>query len=348
LPDFTFAIVDQLGGNLADLRAPVTMTFTRNVPPLLQPILDLEEDAAATLVTALASGMPRLKAYRGGVLIANAPWAPMVETVPDGEPKLCQLAGAFRGPAAILEQRFVSEAVSFPATDAGTIAWSLITTSHVEDLPTGLRLGTILPSLTSDQEYAVNKKISEAIDDLTQLDGGPDIDVTPVDEGSICGAFNVYAQQGNDVTSTAIFECGPNTLGNVSGLTRQTTYPVNRVRVIGADGVFGEATNDISRAKYGTFMPDPVQALDISDQATLNARAEALIRPDPVRVISFTPDPALAPQPWDAYWLGDTTTFNANYGSVRESLTPRVNTIVVAIDIEGNIGSVILTVEQAI
>lgn len=352
MPDFSAVLADPTGIVLCDVRAPMTIAFQRNAAVSVSTPLDIEEDAAATLVTALRDGLPRLKVYRRpdgastGTLIVNAPWAPMQEGGADAEAGLGQLAATFRGPFSILENRFTAASRVFTATDQGTIAWTLVDESNTNDGATGIRIGTIEATTARDRTYE-DKQVAEAITQLTGVIGGIDFEVVPVDEGAVCGAFNVYAQQGTDATATAIFEygVGSDTEGNVDNATRQTRYPVNKARVLGADGLRSEASDTASIAKYGTFMVVE-QAVDVSEQATLDAKATALLRPDPIKVVEFTPDPALGPQPWDDFWLGDVVTFRARHGSFREDITVRINGITLEIDEEGNVATMTLTLDQ--
>jgi hypothetical protein len=52
--------------------------------------------------------------------------------------------------------------------------------------------------------------------------------------------------------------------------------------------------------------------------------------------VSFTPEPDLAPSPWDDYWLGDTVSFFGRRGAFYEDATMRVDKITVVIDDDGN------------
>jgi hypothetical protein len=138
------------------------------------------------------------------------------------------------------------------------------------------------------------------VTELTNVQGGFDFEIAPVDSGATSASSTWYAHQGSDKSTgdqAVVFEYGPGTIGNVRKVTRQTSYPVNKALVLGANGLRGEQTDVASIAKYGTHM-DVDQAIDVSEQATLDAKALALLRPDPIRVGSFTPDPVLAPQPW--------------------------------------------------
>lgn len=349
MPEYAFALCDMAGVEIADVRAPVTPTFTRNQPPSVEVTLQIEDDVASKINATLPNGFPRLKAWwrdepgDTGVLILNAPWAPHQEDAQDFDETSGTMQAAFRGPFWLLEGRDTS--ATFTAEDAGQLAWSLIDTSNTTEGPTGIRIGTIAATINRDQAYA-NVQVAQAITDLAAMDGGFDFEVSPVDEGLTCGAFNVYGRQGTDLSDSVVFEYGPGTIGNVRSAHRETTPPVNRVLSLGANGLTSDQQDAGSIARYGTFKIID-QATDVTDQASLDARARSLLRPDMVQVVSFVPDPDLAPQPIRDFWLGDTVTFRARHGSFIADLTPRINVIAPTIDEDGNVSQLSLTVDQA-
>jgi hypothetical protein len=114
---------------------------------------------------------------------------------------------------------------------------------------------------------------------------------------------------------------------------------MNTSRVLGANGavsysnVVQQAAKDsASRAKYGTW-EGQISASDASEQQTLDDKANALLRPNPIKTIDFTPDPKLGPMPFDDYYVGDTVYFYANRNALVEGPTPvRVNAFTVVID----------------
>ena len=145
------------------------------------------------------------------------------------------------------------------------------------------------------------------------------------------GLLNVYAQQGS-ARPRAKFEYGPSTLANCSALHRQTIPPINVVTLTGANGLLSTKTHAGSIALYGRYEYQQ-QFTDVTDQATLDDKANALLRPNPVKTLDFTPDPRLGPSPYDDYWLGDTVSFYAKRGALVEGPTSlRVNQITVVID----------------
>lgn len=355
---FTAEFADAMGVGLADVRTPMKLVFARDAAATASWTQDLEDDAVALLVGDLDDGLPRLKVWRwededddAGDLVANLVWAPMQEDGADGDPAttLSTAQMQFRDPYALLERRDTPAEVVFTGQDAGHILWSLIDTTQTTEGSLGIALGTIQTTTARDRTYN-DKQIAEAGNELTSVQGGFDFELAPVDGGATVATFNVYAHQGTDKSTgdnAVVFEYGPGTIGNVRRFTRQTTYPVNKVLVIGANGLRSEQSNAASIAKYGThkFIE---QAVDVSDQSTLDAKAFALLRPDPIRVVSFTPDPATAPQPWRDFWLGDIVRLRARHGTLNLDMAVRINGITLTIDEDGVLASMELAIDQAV
>lgn len=350
-------LADQAGATIADAGTGQqrVFTFTRNTPAQVQIGFDVETDAAARLTdTLLNGGIPRLRGWRDGTLRFHESWAPMSE---DATVDQVQLAACtFQGADGILVQRYVDPpfvtlfggTVTFTQVDAGQIWWSLIDTTN-QDSPTGIGQGSIEATMLRDRTYDLGKQLLEAGQELTGVIDGFDYEIAPVWDPAtpdVLGELNVYASQGSDRTTDVLFEYGPQTLGNVQTFGRQWQLPVNRAFVLGANGLVGVAEDTASQDKYGLYVGQD-QQLDVSEQATLDAKAQAMLRPDPVRVVSFTPSPTAVPQPWDDYWLGDTVTVRARSGSITEDVAVRLNQIVVTLDEEDN-ESVTLAIEGAI
>lgn len=352
---FAAGFADPFGTGMCGVRAPMTLTWARNGAFTSEVALDIESDEASLLVRALRDGYPRLKLWvdTGNdpkPLVANAPWAPMKATGPDDKDLANTLSAAFASPQRLLDRRATDGVRTFAATDQGLIMWTLVNETNVNEGSTGIRIGTIEPTVARDRTYE-DKQIGSALTEMSQVDGGPDFEIEPVDEGTVCGAFNVMGRQGNDLSTgenAVIFEYGPGTIGNVSHYDGETRDVVNKARVIGANGLRGTATDAASIAVYGTHMNPPEQMLDVSEQSTLDAKARALLQPAPVQVVAFDPDPVLAPQPIIDYWLGDTVRFRARHGCINVDLAVRVNVIQLAVDQEGNVSKVTLTIDQAV
>jgi hypothetical protein len=336
MPAWSFLLADQSGNPVAELAtgAGRSLTFTRNAYPEATVTLSHDDDAASKFFDALSTGIPTLRAYRDGVLRFHGELAPFTETLEEA----ATITLLFRGPFARLigygQSRGLFTAASriFTATDAGQIAKTLIDEATGSGVAT---TGTIEASKTRTRTYQY-ANVGEAVTNLTRVLDGFDFEVTPIEYASgKIGQLNVYASQGSDRSTTVLFQHGPGTLANVREVTRQTEPPINGSRVLGTNGRSAFKFDLASIAKYGYWIVQETQS-DVAEQATLDDKAQALLRPDPVKVVAFTPDPALAPLPWDDYWLGDTVSFYGRRGAFTEDVTARINKITVAIDDEGN------------
>lgn len=338
MANWSFLLASSLGGNLAELSTASgkALTFTRNGVPEATCSISHEDAAAALLLADLRNGLPTLRAYRDGILRFHGYLAPFSETLEEST----QLDLTFRGPFGRLigdgqsPGRFTAVNRRFTATDAGQIAVGLINDANTTGI-TGVRTdGAIAVTKTRDRAYQY-ANIGEAIVNLTRVLDGFDFEVTPIEYANgYLGRFNVYATQGA-VLNGVDFEYGPETLANVRSVTRQTQPPRNVARVLGANGLVAETTNAASVLTYGQWWVQE-QLPDVSEQATLNDKAQALLRPALVKVVRFAPEPALAPRPWDDYWLGDTVAFYGRRDAFEEASSMRVNVIRVVIDDDGN------------
>ena len=347
-----FVVCDGSGNTLDNLihHQGTSLTFTRNGVPECQLSLSHDDPECATILTAMAQGagggMPTLKGYRleaDGVkrLRFNGYLATISE---ESGTEASTATFTFRGPFG----RYMStgsgastvllSAAVYTATDAGQIAKSLLDYWNTNALAlNGFTIpvattGTIEPTVNRDRTYPILTDIGQAVVDLTAVLDGFDFEVAPVDQGGTLGVFNVYAKQGQDKLA-AKFEYGPATLANCSAMHRQTQSPQNGIEVRGNPTTMWADAIDIASAhKYGYYV-NVTTATDVSVQATLAEKANALLRSNPVKTIDFTPDPRLAPSPWDDYWIGDRVQFYANRGALVEGpLSVRVNQINIVID----------------
>lgn len=350
MPEWTFVIDDHAANALTPLLAStaITLTFTRNRTPELAFSCSVEADEAASIVAALPNGLPRIRAYRDGTLRFYGRWVPMQEQAEASDQGVTeQAAVTFRGPGMSLDSRWTAASVTFTSTDAGQIAWSLINTANGES-PTGIAQGTIAATVNRDRTYE-HKNVGEAIRELTEVTSGFDFEIAPTLASGIAvlGLFNAYASQGTDKSATVTFDFGADTTGTLRAVGRTWMLPVNKARVLGADGLTAEASDAASITKHGLWMTLE-QALDVNQQATLDAKASALLRPDPVEIVQFAPEPSIAPQPWVDYWLGDTVAVRSRFGSLDFERDARVNGITITVDDNGNEVSHELTFEAAV
>lgn len=336
MPRWSFLLADQFGNGLAELStgAGRSLTFMRNAAPSVSISLSHDDDAAVALFAALRTGIPTLRAYRDGVLRFHGHLAPFAEELEEET----HLNLMFLGPFARLtgygqsRGRFTSTLRRFTATDAGQIAKTLIDETPAAGISTA---GSIAVTSSRDRTYGY-ANVGAAIINLTRVLDGFDFEITPMEysAGNI-GQLNIYASQGSDRASTVRFQYGPGTLANVRAVTRQTEPPINTARVLGANGIVALKTDASSIAAYGEWWVQE-SASDTSQQSVLDSKAQALLRPNWIKVTTFSPDPTLAPAPWDDYWLGDTVSFYGRRGAFVEDVTARINKISLVVDDEGN------------
>lgn len=193
-------------------------------------------------------------------------------------------------------------------------------------------------SLVSGGEAASPSLLASAVGATTYIDTGS-ATVSGAVPALVSAAwypdayFNVVASQGS-VNPSARFEYGPQTLANVQSLERTTVPPTNCILVTGGNGLSSVYSDAGSVAKYGKWWGH-ADFSDVTEQATLDDKAKALCRPNPVKTVSFVPELALSPQPFDDWTLGDTVPFYASRGALQENAQLRINGFTVPIDENG-------------
>jgi hypothetical protein len=268
VPAWSFLLADQFGTPVAELStgAGRSLTFMRNAYPEATVTISHDDDAASKFFDALRTGIPTLRAYRDGVLRFHGELAPFTEALEE----TATISLVFRGPFARLigygqsRGRFTAASRIFTATDAGQIAKGLIDDTFASGVAT---TGTIEATKLRDRTYQY-ANVGEAVTNLTRVLDGFDFEVAPIEytSGKI-GQFNVYASQGQDLSSTVRFQYGPGTLANVRSVTRQIEPPINYARVLGANGLPAVKQDAASIAKYGYWTVQETMS-DVSEQTT--------------------------------------------------------------------------------
>lgn len=304
--------------------------------------LSLEDIACIKVFEALNTGIPQLRVYRdNGDLEFSGLWTPMSGASEAGQETYVNMV--FRDAFTMLRHRLTAATVTYTATDAGLIAKALIDYTNTTHGDTTIATDTswVQLSKTRDRAYE-HKTIGEAIVELTEVLDGFDWYPVYLDPRVSAGKtmeFHVAATLGADQPA-ARFEYGEGTLANCVGYGFTTSLPINRARALGADNAgtpfVSEKADATSEATYRTYM-QTVSASDVAETATLDDKAQDALRPSPAHVTDFTPDPALAPLPFDDFWLGDTVRWNVDDGAMQEQTSPRVQTIELGYDESDNL-----------
>lgn len=231
------------------------------------------------------------------------------------------------------------EARTFAATDQSQIMWALIEAAVTH----GIIKGTLPTSVKRDRTYVPGKEVGAALLEMSQVIGGPDFELEPVDasDGTLCRFNTYYPRQGSDLSADVVFVYG----AKPSTATSFNYAPggdgiVNRVVVIGAPlNNEGEEDNPFvifpsyvaehagSIAKHGVW-EQVVQLEDVTEGATLQAHAEAIIaaNAEPIPYFDFVAAPEQAsgeivgsdgvpPRFGRDYWVGDTVACHAYLGA---------------------------------
>lgn len=358
-------LCDGKGNPLADLTtaAGKQLIFKRNYYTEAQFVISHEDAAAYPLLEAVRNGpFPTLRCYRrlgnepAGVLRFNGYLAPFSETLQESG----LITAIFRSPFGQLigdgtssSGRYTSGGITAEEKYADDIAVSLIKLyggagnigeadptfneqTYSETHPVGLKIGNTAKTQLRFITYR-HQNVGQAIIYLSQMLEGFDFDETFVEQGETLALFNTYQAQGT-LKEGARFQYGPGTLANVSKVERVTSSPINKVRLIGGQGILAETEAEMaeSQAKYGKW--ETQQATTGTTILTfLEARAKALRRAFPVKTFRFEPDLAVenCPKPWDDFWLGDTVPFYGRRGAFEENLVMRLNEITIVIDENG-------------
>jgi hypothetical protein len=336
---WTLLLDDHTATEVAELAVIPTMRWEIGRATSVTFSLDQDTEAAGELAGALANGIPQLRAYRDGQLRARGHWYPQQDTA-DAEQATAQCT--FRGPFARLETRHLRAALTRTQIDQGQILLDALAATNAI-APTGLIGGTLTPSKLRDRAYEPGKQIAELLVQMTEVIDGPEFIERPSDNNpETLAMLDIAGTLGQDRSDTVRFELGPDTLANLLGFDREIMLPVNRATVTGQEG---DATTpgpapqvsqaEASIAKWGLY--EAVLALsDVTRESTLYERARALIRPDPARTVTLTPDPTQAPQPWDEWWLGDTIGYLVDEGALVDAGTARPVALEIVLDESGN------------
>jgi hypothetical protein len=310
--------------------------------------LSLHDRVAYELFAVLPSGLPQLRVYRGSEIVFSGHWTPMRGSGSVDGPSTLDLV--FRDAFSRLGQRYTDGSVSFVAEDAGSIAQFLIETAkdfgthNIDTNPSWIEA-------TKDRDRTYEyKNVAEAVIELTEVIGGFDwfpvyLDPRVSEAQQMTMEFHVAARIGQD-RPTAIFEYGEGTLENCASYSFTTGLPINWVIAIGGGTppFVEEAIDASSRLLYNTHKV-LVSATDVVESETLLDKAQDALRPGIVHVTEFKPDPALAPLPWEDFWIGDNIRVNVDDGAFQLQIEPRVQTIEVGVDDSDNISDVVIGID---
>jgi hypothetical protein len=227
--------------------------------------------------------------------------------------------------------------------------------------PFPISRGSIKPTARRDRQYEPGKNIWEALIELSEVIGGVDFRLRPVDRrDGILATLDVYEFLGRDLTNQVIFHFNCVDHNAVDLAYEPDGFALrNVVTAVGSteEGrepplYRSEATN--STALYGKWTQFTPHS-SVVRQGTIeeHAREAASVQALPPQF--FTVVPAIGgstgeygnplhdghygnpPQPWHDYWLGDSIRARGRRGAMDVDLTGRITDIGLTEDSAGNV-----------
>lgn len=362
---WSFVLANQAGTTIDVLDGSakqVQLEFQRSDVSKAIVQLDVDDDRAFTLITQVASITPRLYAYRDGVL-KFAGFLTSIEQTADNE---ANLTATFEDGLALLRYRISRADIEWYDQNSANVIASTSTVGSYpsllsqanENAATGLVAGTVTASTVVIDDLLISREvILDRVLEISKLTGGPDLRVNPQAQGATLATLDVgplYTSQ----TPTITFGYGAGTPVNVLSVAQQITPPQTRVLVIGNEVESSSTvTAAITTAEAAVGRWESVeQRAELYSVTDCQNTADALVRAGWSQTISFTPDPAIAPQPLQDYNIGDPVRLVAIRGSIAADATVRVNKIALTIDnsgvetdhsVECEIGNAVVTAPAA-
>lgn len=249
-------------------------------------------------------------------------------------------------PFFFLTRRRLQTATSFMATDAGSIAWSLINTQNGRS-STRLRQGTLQASVLRDRSYIEGDIVADLIKNLAEVDSGFSFVVNPVDEvPGVFGEFEVkWPLPGSD--SAAMFGYGAGTVGNLTNYEVEYALPINRLRATGSavgENVLSSYREDAASIAQFDLMEDEKSFSSVTLAETLDQHALANLSPQPTTTYrvqisdqtSGNPNGIFVPSLFTDFEVGDSVLFSIRHGRLAVSERVRVAEATIAVSDEGS------------
>ncbi len=251
-------------------------------------------------------------------------------------------------------------ALAWMELDQGEIIWRLVAHGDASALykslgvPShGIARGTIPLTRPRARAYEPGKQIAEAVTEMTQVIGGPDVELVPVarDDG-IAVLLNTHAWQGEDRTADVVFSYQTGTNNCVAFKEEQDGFATrNRFTSQGQSETVGDVEQPpptFTKEEFWSMFYNGIweghePRPDVSEQVTLQSHAEGELAKFayPPSYVDLTPraqgfseehgvPPRFGPNPNPSdphapdYWIGDIVSAEARQGNVRTDMIGRV------------------------
>ena len=306
---------------------------------------------------ALLEQQPRIKVYRvstpaelaANPLVVNQlvfyGSLPAEGVDEDSETGLAKLT--FQEPSWVFNQRYVTAQVTFTQFDQGQILWLIIAAQNARpNGDTWIRGGSYTTGVKRDRTYDAGKEVAGLIQEMTEVDNGCDVGLTPFDWWAFNGTrgmawFNAYAERGANKT-TALFIHGSTLDEGSAGGIPANVKGMHRTRartITSATSVGSADTQTYTNATSGFGLLEAFETYsDISISQTLLDKSVGKVAnaQNAPMVIEINTPLESAPQPFLDYNLGDTVYATERRGGMAfYNLPVRVHGIDVSLSQEG-------------
>lgn len=340
---YSFEIWNDNGELLADLTGLAhsrSFTVSKNLPEQisftvgLNEIEELARDTGVPIETLINPGVNEIRIRRDSEYLLGGKMD-VAEVSIDGDRRnLLIRASGFLN---LFDDRYVGQTTTrtFSATDAGTIAKTLIDEAQAEtngDFGVDTHTSWIEATVNRDKSYE-RVKVKDAILELASMAGGFDFEFTYDKK------FKVYNQIGEDRTDL-VFDYP----GNIRNLTLpiDSTKLANRIIVRGAGfGGSSQAQTTVEdTVSQGTYKIRTaiVELPSETVEANMTAKGEEVIRiyALPLKIPSVTLDGRTAPRVGADFWVGDSIKLSIQQVDILETLTAIWRVEEIRVDVDDN------------
>lgn len=220
-----------------------------------------------------------------------------------------------------------------------TIVFGLMDLVNGQDLahPLLIQPGSVSGTMPIRNRYYVRgQMLGPAVQELSDIEAGPDMNVDPVTRSLNLSAWDGYTTRDNIVLG---YNWGPNNLKDVQW-TEDPTQMINDMYVQSLGAPVGPIYDPVSQDKYGNF--SQLVTLTNANQTILEpyAVSELIVLSNPLLTYTLLPHPRMntdGPTLFDDYNMGDAIFFTAIKDAVEiKRQKVRVFGATVQLDDEGN------------
>jgi hypothetical protein len=317
------------GEALSDLIGATSkkFTFRLNEPSSVEWAM-AGDDPGAAVVDELTTDV---EAWRNGVRLFRGRVGPSGDEVGPTDHRVAFSAADYR---AMLDRRIIWADATYTGIDQSAIAWDLIADAQLIG-GMGITNASTATGVTRDRTYEAGKNLGEAIQQLSEVIGGFDWDISPE-----MGFRTWYPRRGIEADFVAVWG---DTVSQVSRQLDPSGY-ANAIRFSGADGVtpttrqvadLYEPSGEVNPIYPGRFDAQEGDT-DITTTAALGEKADAALAERGVIRPSYKV--TLMPGVWDGpatFWLGDICRLIVRRGRLDVDTEARVHEITVTDDGNG-------------